>query len=332
MTSKRHKRKSNRNFGQPGEVGTVLISYQRELRVQPGTLSEPRPKDQAIRVALPRAFYRRVGRIVVGDEIRYGSGRNSMPVVTELLPRRSEFRRSSPEGGGKNQLLFSNLEQLVVVAAAQDPPFRPGLVDRFLVAAATTGLRPILVLNKIDLVPSDIPSHLLTIYRRLSMPCLETSTKSGLGMDELRQALRNRSSAFIGHSGVGKSSLINCLIPEAKLVVGEVVHVTGRGQHITSRSRILRLPEGGFLVDSPGIRVFEPADLEPRQLARLYPGLEATGPCHFSNCLHLTEEDCGVRAGLPENPRAAERYAAYLRVLGSLDPSLPIDLATPRQM
>jgi ribosome biogenesis GTPase / thiamine phosphate phosphatase len=306
-------------------TGTVLVAYQREILVQPGTMQRPRLDEPPVAVALPRALYRQLGRIVVGDEVAFEpGGRGGKPAVTELLPRRSGLYRAAGPGGTRQQLLFSNLELLVVCTSPVAPPFRPGLIDRLLLAAAVQQLEAVVLLNKLDLVEPASAAELLAPYRGLGYRCLATSAESGDGLPELSELLVGRSSALVGHSGAGKSTLVNRLVPEAGLPVGPVAEATGKGQHTTTRSRLLPLPQGGFLLDSPGIRMFGLAGIEPREAAERFPDFTAMAPCRFNDCLHLVEEDCRVREAVGSGELAEERYLSYQRIVHSLDPTLPV--------
>jgi ribosome biogenesis GTPase len=300
------------------------VSYQREVLVQPGRIEEPDRLRGPLAAALPRALFRRLGRIVAGDQVEI-ERRGSKPVVAGLLPRRSEFRRTG--AGGRSQLLFSNLDLLVLCATPSLPPFRPGLVDRLLLAARLQEIEPLLVLNKTDLVEPEAAAALLEPYRRLGTWCLATSAERGDGLEELASALKGRCAALAGHSGVGKSSLINRLVPDAALPVGQLIDSTGKGQHTTTRVRLLPLPESGFLMDSPGLRMFGLPALEPRQVARLFPGFEAMPPCRFSNCLHLREDGCSVLEALGQGKIGPERYLSYQRILREMDPALAPEVA-----
>lgn len=303
-------------------VGTVLVSYQREVLVQPGTLSEPRLREKPVAAELPRALYRGRGRIVAGDEVQLETrGRGGRLVVADLLPRRSEFFRTAVDG--RSQLLFSNLELLVICASPSEPQFRPGLIDRILVAAEIQELEPVVLLNKTDLTNPEGAEEMLAPYRHLEIECLVASARTGEGIEALARLLQGRCSALVGHSGVGKSSLVNCLIPGADLVVGEITAWSGKGQHTTTRSRLLPLPQGGFLLDSPGIRTFGLLPLEPRELARLFPDFQDLPPCRFTNCLHLTESECAVRAALEAKELAPERYLSYQRIQKDLGAPMP---------
>lgn len=261
--------------------------------------------------------------VAAGDHVRVtldGSG----GVVEEILPRRSRLAR--PEsGGGKRgrvrrnvQVIAANVDRLIVVAALDDPPFRPGLVDRFLVAAASHGLHPLLVLNKVDLAQSrpGLDREVAADYRRWGYDLIATSTVSGEGLDALRTRMAEGISLLVGHSGVGKSSLANAISPGLQLATGAVADYHGRGKHTTTAVTLLPLTGGGWLVDSPGIREFGVADLSPSDLARLYPGFgERPEHCRFNDCLHRNEPGCAVRAALAAGELAAERHESYLRLL-----------------
>jgi ribosome biogenesis GTPase len=211
------------------------------------------------------------------------------------------------------QVIAANLDRLIVVAALEEPPFRPGLVDRFCVAADMQGIDAVVVLNKADL-PCD--RTVAQPYIDAGLTVFQTSVHTREGIDDLAAEMAQGSSLLVGHSGVGKSSLLNAVSPDLKLRVGHVTTFHGRGRHTTTQVTLLRLDNGGWVVDSPGMREFALEDVPPAELARLYPGFEELPrDCHFSNCRHNSEPGCAVRAAVEDGRIQEERYEIYLRIL-----------------
>jgi len=211
------------------------------------------------------------------------------------------------------QVIAANLDRLIVVAALEEPPFRPGLVDRFCVAADMQGIDAVVVLNKADL-PCD--RSVADPYIEAGLKVIQTSIMTGEGIDELGAEMSKGISLLVGHSGVGKSSLLNAVSPDLKLSVGHVATYHGRGRHTTTTVTLLRLDNGGWVVDSPGMREFALEDVPPAELARLYPGFEdLPRDCRFSNCRHNTEPGCAVVAAVEDGRYPDERYEIYLRIL-----------------
>jgi ribosome biogenesis GTPase len=270
--------------------------------------------------------------VVAGDrvlvELQTASGAPAEGVVEAVLPRSSLLARVAPDDKtGRVHVLAANIDRLVIVAALADPPLRPGLIDRFLVEAARQELPPLVVLNKVDLEGTadaegrPLTRALLDPYRAAGLAVLETSCATGEGIDALRARLVTGTSLVVGHSGVGKSSLINAAIPGSRQAVGDVASYHGRGRHTTTSSRLVRLPgTGGWLVDSPGLREFGLDDVPPSDLARLFPGFGSwPDECRFSDCRHRAEPACAVLAAIERGELSRERHETYLRVLAELE-------------
>ncbi len=232
--------------------------------------------------------------------------------------------RGKGRGGRTNlrQVVAANLDRLVIVTALVDPPFRAGLVDRFLVKADMEGIDPVVVVNKVDLEPDgvELAAALLEPYAGEGVPLFVTSAETGLGIDALRAEMSEGISLLVGHSGVGKSSLLNAVSPGLRLGVGRVTDHHGRGRHTTTRVSLKRLAAGGWVVDTPGIREFGLDDIPAAELARLYPGF-GTLPdaCRFNDCLHRDEPDCAVVAALESDELDPERYEGYRRILEEVE-------------
>jgi ribosome biogenesis GTPase len=267
--------------------------------------------------------------VAVGDRVRIvlqeASGAPVEGVVESVLPRRSVLVRASPDDkAGRVHVLAANIDRLVIVAAMANPPLREGLIDRFLVEAALQDLPPVVVLNKVDIADATdaagrpVTRTVVDPYKSAGLAVLETSCVTGEGIPQLRDFLTHGTSLVVGHSGVGKSSLINAVSPGGlQQRVGEVAEYHGRGKHTTTVARLLRLSgTGGWLVDSPGLREFGLDDVAPSDLARLFPGFgEWPDSCRFSDCRHRAEPGCAVLAAVERGELARDRHATYLRVL-----------------
>lgn len=233
-------------------------------------------------------------RAVLGDEVQWIKARGSGGKLTGIADRHTTLRRM--DMGGRQQVLAANLSGLVVVTTPTDPPFYAPLLDRYLVAAHAAGLDAALCLNKVDLrVPDEVQAQ-LQLRIDLGYPLLRASAHTGEGVVELLSFLDERPGepwAFVGLSGVGKTSLIARLLPELDVgPVGEISDYWGTGTHTTTRSCLFTLPGGGEIVDSPGIRGFVPAGVEVEELRRHFPGLWQV-QCQYRDCLHRPgEEGC----------------------------------------
>jgi len=231
-----------------------------------------------------------------------------------------------PDRRGRTDILAANLTQLVVVCAPRPAP-DPFLVDRYLAAAAFMDARGAVVLNKVDLPEESAliaAREVLAPFGNIGYPLVECSAKTGKGLAALGDLLAGQVSILVGQSGVGKSSLLNTLLPGAKIDTAEVSASSGEGRHTTTASRMYHLPGGGDIVDSPGVRDYAPAAFEQSDLT---PGfiefLEPAAHCRFANCRHMHEPGCGVREAVEDgdiHPRRYESYRRLLRLMEKLRP------------
>lgn len=260
---------------------------------------------------------------LVNDAEDEGDGVGSQKYcVVRVLPRKSELKRPGPRDSFyKQQTLAANIDQVVIVASVTQPEFNYGFMDRFLLAANLNDLPFVLVLTKMDLLPkgeTDL-SNDIRDFMKIVDKVIPVSVKNGDGLDVLRNELLGKSSVFSGMSGVGKSTLINELVPHAELRTGDVRERDGKGRHTTTSSSLFDFPGGGYVIDTPGIRSIGLMDLEPETLAKIFPGFFEGDhfTCKFSNCKHLKEPGCAVRAAVESGKISEARYASYLRILNS---------------
>lgn len=265
--------------------------------------------------------------LAVGDLVRFAppDAENKLPGrLLEVLPRRTRLARPDPLLKHLERVVAANVDAVVQISAVIKPDFRPALIDRYLIAIEQGGAQPILCVNKVDLLDEQGLEDLeeeLAPYRALDLEIVLCSAKSRGGLDRLRQLLAGKTVAFVGHSGVGKSSLLNSLDPEAQARTGEVSQFFNKGRHTTTRASLYELPGGLKIIDTPGIREFGLLDLDAEGLRFYFPDLqELAGGCRFSNCSHSHEPDCAVREAAEEDDRVAVRYMTYLRLLESLEP------------
>ena len=262
-----------------------------------------------------------LGLVNDGDDEGDGVGSQKYCVV-RVLPRKSELKRPGPRDSFyKQQTLAANIDQVVIVASVTQPDFNYGFMDRFLLASNLNDLPFVLVLTKMDLLPNgeaDLSSDIRD-FLKIVDKVIPVSVKSGEGLDVLRNELVGKSSVFSGMSGVGKSTLINELVPDAELRTGDVRERDGKGRHTTTSSSLFDFPGGGFVIDTPGIRSIGLMDLEPETLAKIFPGFfeDDHFTCKFSNCKHLKEPGCAVRAAVESGKLSEARYASYVRILNS---------------
>lgn len=240
-------------------------------------------------------------------------------IVTALLPRRAELAR--PDRRGRTEVIAANMTQLVVVLAPRPEPDL-GLVDRYLAAAELAGIDTAIVANKLDIGPLELDEFIAIGY-----PVIEASAKQPQTLSRLRGQLRDQTSIFVGQSGVGKSSLLNTLIPGLDARTSALSASSGEGRHTTTASMLHHLEAGGEVIDSPGVRDYAPPPVAGRELAGGFREFrDRAAPCRFADCHHLAEPDCGVKKAIEEGSISPRRYESYRHLL-----QRHADLARPDQ-
>ena len=249
--------------------------------------------------------------VAIGDQVLFSAVRRR---VEEVLPRRTVLSRTDPHNPRMERVIAANIDIVVNVVSLKTPPLRPGLIDRYLIATAKSGAQPLLCINKIDLLadPSELES--LRPYEALGMAIMLCSAATGTGLAELGQALAGKLCVFAGHSGVGKSSLLNALHPELHLATGSVSAANEKGRHTTTSSALYQLSNGATVIDTPGIREFGLWDVSHSDLRRYFHEFDGRG-CPFSDCTHTHEPGCGVKAAVGSGAISDARYQSYLRIL-----------------
>ena len=254
-------------------------------------------------------------RVTAGDRViveilPQGNGR-----IDRLLPRTTRLSRRAA-AGGREQVIVANADQLAAVFAAAQPAPDLRLLDRFLVLGELGGLAPFIVLNKLDLAADGDLGDALAPYLRAGYEILLTSARRGDGVLELGRRLRDHATVFAGPSGVGKSSLLNRLLPDEELRVREVSQKRGRGKHTTVRSSFYRLPSGGYVADTPGLQQLVLWGVSPDELAGAFPEFRgALQGCRFNDCRHVAEPDCAIRQLVRSGVASEGRYGSYVALL-----------------
>ncbi|MBM7855750.1 ribosome biogenesis GTPase [Desulfohalotomaculum tongense] len=247
-------------------------------------------------------------RVLVGDRVKVKPAEKNTGVIYEVLQRRNELVRPP----------IANVDQAVITFAACRPDPNLDLLDRFLVMAEGAGIKPVICLNKADLLEEGQPAW-LEAYRQIGYTVLVTSAKDNTGIDQLKQALDNKISVFAGPSGVGKSSLLNAVHPGLKLKTGEISRKLGRGKHTTRHVELIPLQSGGLVADTPGFSSLYLPEFPAEELVYYFPELaEYAGSCRFNSCMHNKEPDCAVKEAVRLGKIDSRRYNSYLQFLSEI--------------
>ncbi len=264
---------------------------------------------------------RRLGQmVVVGDNVTLALSEEGDASVIEVALRRTKLSRPDVDVAEREQVIVANVDIVVTVVSVVTPPLHPRLIDRYLVAIQQGGAAAAIFVNKLDLLEDPSELGVLEPYRKLGIPVIQGSALTHAGGEELRTALKGKTCAFVGHSGVGKSSIVNYLKPDAALEVGSISEGYGRGTHTTTASSLHRLADGTVLIDTPGIRSFGLRELQDSQIASYFPEFEGF-QCRFRDCSHTHEPGCEVQAAVQSGALDEARYDAYCRLKTELKSS-----------
>jgi ribosome biogenesis GTPase len=251
-----------------------------------------------------------------GDEALFSEQKRR---IESALPRRTVLSRSDPHNPRLERVIAANIDMVVNVVSLKSPPLRPGLIDRYLIAIGKSGAQPLICVNKLDLLGSDADLEPLTPYRAAGIPVIACSASTGAGIGQLSEALAGKVCVLSGHSGVGKSSLLNALDSRLRLATGAVSAGNAKGRHTTTSSSLHRLANGAAIIDTPGIREFGLWNIGAAEVRNFFQEFEQHSPdCPFRDCSHTHEPDCAVKSAVERGEVQPVRYSAYRRVLESL--------------
>jgi len=303
------------------QTGTVIEVHAARCVVDAGA---DEPLECRYRGRLAQGARKTQSLLVIGDRVRVEID-GADAVVAEVLPRENELSRQASRGRGVRHVFAANLDHALVLAAVAEPPLRTGFVDRCLASARVFDIDPIIALNKVDLLDAasreDVDA-VARVYREAGFPCDLVSVATGEGIAALAGRLRGRTTVLVGQSGVGKTSLLNRLLPGSERRTAQVSEATGKGMHTTTSSRLFPLEGGGFLADTPGVRAFALEAMDPLQIALAYPEFEPfVASCRFRPCTHVHEPTCAVRAAVEAGEIATWRYETYVRIVEATEPS-----------
>jgi ribosome biogenesis GTPase len=263
--------------------------------------------------------------VAVGDlveiELENEDGQSAM--ITDVVERRNYINRQSPKTKHQHHIVAANLDQSVLIATLKEPRTSQGFIDRFLVASEAYHVPPVVLFNKSDLYKKKemtVLEEWEEMYNQAGYKVLLCSVKEMKGLEELEQILKDKITLFSGHSGVGKSTLINYLFPDLKLRTKDVSEWSGKGLHTTTFAEMFDLPFGGSIIDTPGMREFGLVDITRQELSHYFPEMRnLLQDCQFNNCLHLEEPGCAIKKALAEGRMNVDRYISYCKILDSIE-------------
>ncbi|GGW79162.1 small ribosomal subunit biogenesis GTPase RsgA [Alteromonas halophila] len=273
---------------------------------------------------------RTINSVVCGDNVLFSPGedaerdRGVSGVIELVKDRQSELTRPDFYDGVKP--IAANIDQIIIVSSVK-PALSLNIIDRYLVACEDIGIRPLIVLNKAEMLDVDerqSTEQALAIYQELGYQVLFTSCKTGEGLEQLNAYLNDNVSIFVGQSGVGKSSLVNQVLPDADEQVGDISDNSGLGQHTTTAAKLLHLPQGGDLIDSPGVREFSLWHLPSERITWGFIEFrDYLGGCKFRDCKHLDDPGCLLRDAMEKGEISAVRFASYHKILSTMEDQRP---------
>lgn len=271
--------------------------------------------------------------VAVGDKVKftiqdYTDGQTEkIGLISNISERKNYIIRRSPNLSKQSHIIAANIDQAVLVATLNYPITTTTFIDRYLASAEAYRIPVLIVFNKTDRYnkkQSEELNRLINIYEGIGYKCLKTSAKELSGIDELKEAIRNKINVINGHSGVGKSTLINIIQPGLNLKTEEISDYHNTGKHTTTYSTLYKLDFGGYIIDTPGIKGFGMLDMEPWEISHYFPEIfEVSKNCQYNNCSHTHEPGCAVKAAVDEKKIAASRFISYLGLLEADDKYRP---------
>lgn len=261
--------------------------------------------------------------VAVGDHVEIELNSQNTAFITAIGDRKNYIIRKSQNLSKQSHIIAANVDQAFLVVTVERPQTSTTFIDRFLATAEAYSVPVVLVFNKTDLLDDSLMRYqrmMTDLYETVGYKCVAVSAETGEGMDELMEMLRDRITLLSGHSGVGKSTMINRLLPGVNLRTAEISDAHNTGMHTTTFSEMLPLPGGGYIIDTPGIKGFGTFDMEPEELTSYFKEIfRFSKDCRFSNCTHTHEPGCAVLKAVEDHYIAASRYQSYLSMLEDKD-------------
>lgn len=257
--------------------------------------------------------------VTVGDHVKITLNNEGTAFITEIEDRKNYIIRRSSNLSKQSHILAANLDRVLLVVTANYPATSTTFIDRFLASAEAYRVPATIVINKIDAYDTETREYvdaLVNLYEQIGYPCLLISATQNIGIDKLQDILKDKTTLLSGNSGVGKSTLINRLVPSANLKTGAISSAHNKGMHTTTFSEMLPLANGGYIIDTPGIKGFGTVDMEKDEIYHFFPDIfKHAENCRFHNCLHIKEPGCAVRLAVEEHLISESRYASYISML-----------------
>ena len=263
--------------------------------------------------------------VAVGDRVTISVNPDGNAFITAIQPRKNYIIRRASNLSKESHIIAANLDCAFLVVTLAHPVTSTTFIDRFLATAEAYRVPAVLLINKVDLLTDDDDKEyceaVASLYRTIGYDVLEISALTGEGMTELRERLKDKISLFSGNSGVGKSTIINALLPDLDLRTGSISDMHDTGMHTTTFSEMFPLPEGGWIIDTPGIKGFGTIDFDKHEIAHFFPEIfKISAECKYGDCTHTHEPGCAVLKALDDHYISQSRYASYLSILDDTNP------------
>lgn len=263
--------------------------------------------------------------VAVGDEVEVEieDEAEKTAMITEIHPRNNYINRQSPRQKHQHHIVASNLDQSLLVATLKEPKTSQGFIDRFLVASEMFHVKAIIAFNKSDLFKKKEQEkfeQMKEMYEAVGYKVFLTSTKENTGIEELKKELKDKTTLISGHSGVGKSSLLNVIFPDMNLKTQGISGWSGKGQHTTTFAEMFDLSFGGRIIDTPGMREFGLVDISKQEVSHYFPEMRVRlNDCQFNNCLHINEPGCAIKEAVATGEVSEDRYVSYVNIMESIE-------------
>ena len=257
--------------------------------------------------------------VAVGDYVQIIQNKEGTAFITEIEDRKNYIIRRASNLSKQSHIIASNLDQCMLIVTVNYPETSTTFIDRFLASAEAYRVPVKIIFNKVDVYDNDELHYLdglINLYTTIGYPCFKVSAKDGLGIDALKEELKGRITLLSGHSGVGKSTLINAILPDAAARTGEISTAHNKGMHTTTFSEMFPVDGNGYIIDTPGIKGFGTFDMETEEIGHYFPEIFRTSAdCRYGNCTHRHEPGCAVRRAVEEHYISESRYQSYLNML-----------------